>query len=82
MFYYLLEGGEKRGWRMKRYSVFVILLSLTVISITSAQPVYFADSNLKAAVETKLGVTNPTQADMLNLTYLSAFSQGITDLTG
>ena len=45
-----------------------------------AQPVYFADANLKAAVEAELGVTDPTAEDMLGLTGLDA--EGITDLTG
>jgi hypothetical protein len=44
--------------------------------------VYFADANLKAAVEAALGVTNPTAEDMLKLTYLNAKSKGITSLIG
>lgn len=44
--------------------------------------VYFADANLKAAVEAQLGVTDPTAEDMLNLTYLNAGDLGITNLTG
>ena len=44
--------------------------------------VYFADANLKAAVEEKLGVTNPTAEDMLKLTTLNAKSKGITSLVG
>ena len=36
------------------------------------EPVYFADANLKAAVEDALGVTNPTPVDMLELTDLHA----------
>ena len=44
--------------------------------------VNFADANLKAAVEAKLGVTNPTEDDMLKLTYLDARTRGITSLIG
>jgi hypothetical protein len=47
-----------------------------------AQPVYFADANLKAAVESKLGVTNPTTAQMVGLTALVATSSNIGSLTG
>ena len=46
------------------------------------EPVYFADANLKAAVEDALGVTNPTPVDMLELTDLHADRRDITDLTG
>ena len=45
-------------------------------------PVYFADSNLKSAVESALGVTNPTPNDMLNFTSLLAEGLGITNLSG
>jgi hypothetical protein len=45
-------------------------------------PVYFADANLKAAVEAALGKTDPTPTDMLTLTSLSATACGISDLTG
>ena len=48
----------------------------------SEEPVYFADANLKAAVEQALGVTNPTPNDMLRLTLLSGNNHGIADLTG
>lgn len=46
------------------------------------QPVSFADSRLKALVEAELWVWNPTPADMLSLTSLSAHFEGITDLSG
>ncbi|MHC4727549.1 MAG: leucine-rich repeat domain-containing protein [Planctomycetota bacterium] len=52
------------------------------ITINSAPAVYFADPNLKAAVEAQLGVSDPTTADMLALTVLHAGGMGITDLTG
>jgi parallel beta-helix repeat protein len=44
--------------------------------------VYFADSNLKAAVEAELGTSNPTPADMMQLTKLQVYNKGIVDLTG
>ena len=42
----------------------------------------FIDPNLKAVVESALGVTNPTLNDMLNLTTLNATNCGITNLRG
>jgi parallel beta-helix repeat protein len=45
-------------------------------------PVYFADENLKLAVEVTLGKLNPTPTDMLALTELDARVRGITSLTG
>ena len=45
-------------------------------------PVVFADSNLKAAVEAALGITEPTPSDMLNLITLSAEDKGISSLVG
>src|SRR4030042_7159154 len=46
-------------------------------------PVYFADANLKAAVEEVLGIQNPTPTDMLSLYYLDALNdRGIANLTG
>lgn len=46
------------------------------------EPVYFADANLKAAVERKLNINNPTPNDMLALTELVATDKNITDLGG
>jgi Leucine-rich repeat (LRR) protein len=46
------------------------------------QPVVLGDPKLKAAVESALGVTNPTADDMLRLTSLTANKQGISSLTG
>jgi hypothetical protein len=45
-------------------------------------PVQFNDPNLKAAVEQKLGILNPTPEDMLSLEVLFADNLGIGDLTG
>jgi internalin A len=44
--------------------------------------VYFADPNLKAAVEARLGVSDPTPSEMLDMTSLDADNKGIFDLTG
>ena len=49
---------------------------------TPEDPVYFADPILKALVESQLGVTNPSAADMVFLKELSAPGRGISDLTG
>jgi internalin A len=46
------------------------------------EPVYFADTNLKAAVEEALNITNPTPTDMLALTELVAEEKNINNLSG
>jgi len=46
------------------------------------EPIAFADSNLKGAVEQTLGIRNPTPTDMLALTDLQAWALGIQDLEG
>jgi len=51
------------------------------------EPVFFADANLKTAVENALWVSDPTPTDMLSLTSLNCTQQWfaeavITDLTG
>ena len=60
------------------------LLCLLVFSqLARAEvPVYFGDTNLKAAVESKLGITDPTPTDMLVLTSLTASKGGISVLRG
>ncbi len=54
-------------------------------SAMAEDPVYFPDANFKAAVESELGISDPTPTDMLSLTSL-IISQymyiGIADLTG
>lgn len=62
-------------------SFIVGILAISGVS-RAEDPVYFADSNLKATVEAELGITNPTPTDMLGLTYLLASYDGIFDLTG
>lgn len=59
--------------------------ALTKLRFFIAEPtpqVHFEDPALKAAVEEALGVTDPTEADMLNLEELGASGLGIADLTG
>jgi hypothetical protein len=67
--------------------MFVSLLVSVVLfmpaSMAKAEdPVYFADANLKAAVESELGISDPTPTDMLLLIELDASSRGIEELTG
>jgi Leucine-rich repeat (LRR) protein len=65
---------------MKR--IVICLLVLFVANILQAAPVYIPDTNLKAAIEAKLGIPNPDANQMLLLTHLDANSLGISDLTG
>jgi Leucine-rich repeat (LRR) protein len=71
---------------MKKLLGFIVLLlvlfSVNNIEAATSDEVYFADENLKAAVKAKLGITNPTEEDMLNLTTLVAKESGIADATG
>jgi len=60
-------------------AVLVIAIST---SVQGADPVYFADPNLKAAVEGQLGLVDPTATHMFLLSTLNADNRGITDLTG
>lgn len=55
---------------MKRL-VFVLFLLLTANRALGEEPVYFADPDLKAAVEADLGLTDSNTADMLELTDLN-----------
>ncbi|MBN2375489.1 MAG: leucine-rich repeat domain-containing protein, partial [Sedimentisphaerales bacterium] len=58
------------------------LLNCQAFVALDPAPVYFADANLKAAVEVELGVDDPNASDMLNLTYLNGNYLTISDLTG
>jgi hypothetical protein len=52
--------------------VLVLFCSLGISRLAIAEdPVYFPDANLKAAVESALGISNPTPTDMLSLTSLT-----------
>jgi len=67
---------------MRTASILLALSSVCVCRAGAEEPVYFADSNLKTAVEDRLWVSDPTPADMLGLTRLMAVMAGIVDLTG
>ena len=62
----------------------IILLGVVLFNtaMAGAQPVHFADANLKQAVEQALGISDPTVDDMFALTYLDAHNKGIDNLTG
>ena len=70
--------------RTKVVAILLALVGLLGLSplAMAEDPVYFADANLKAAVEDKLGITDPTPTDMLLLTHLNANYSEIVDLTG
>jgi len=68
---------------MRRIAYLVIILVATIASQARAEdPVYFADTNLKACVEAQLGISDPTPTDMLGLNSLTCTYSGITDLNG
>lgn len=68
--------------RKKNTTLVIILVAVISCVAQGAEPVYFADPNLKACVEEQLGIIDPTPMDMFRLNELSCISQGITDLTG
>ena len=56
---------------MGKSTYFAVLLLIILSSAAMAEePVYFADPNLKAAVEAKLDINDPTPTEMLSLTSL------------
>jgi len=68
---------------MKRNALLgMVLVYLLAPMAWAEDPVHFADAKLKALVEAKLGVSDPTPTDMLGLTSLSVNNQGVTSLTG
>jgi len=62
--------------------VLMVFAGVDVPSIYAEQTVYFADANLKSAIEQRLNVSNPTPSDMLRLTSLYAEQKGIVSLIG
>jgi len=62
----------------------VVLAGLLWLSVAAGaeDPVHFADSVLKQAVERTLWITDPTPSDMLALTSLRCCNSGVTSLTG
>ena len=72
---------------MDRVLLCLMLLSCWCERACSEEPVYFADPNLKAAVEAELWLLDPTPTDMLALTELICPNgyrriNAIVDLTG
>ena len=69
---------------MKKLTVLsAIALVVMIVHISHGkEPVYFADANLKAAVEQALGISDPNATEMLCLGYLPARERGIVNLTG
>ncbi len=67
---------------MKRWMAVLGIVFLCSPVVRAEEPVYFADANLKADVETELGTTDPTPTDMLRLQFLDSSGRGITNLTG
>ena len=70
-----------------RNNIFLSVAISLVITVSQAlagpaDPVNFNDANLKAAIEAELGVTDPTESDMLGLENLIAENLGIEYLTG
>ncbi len=61
---------------------FILLLAILSGSALAEDPVYFADPNLKEAVEEELGIIDPNATDMLGLTDLHALGEEIVELTG
>lgn len=58
----------------------ILLVLMTVAGSTeAAEPVHFADANLKAAVEQRLAIKNPTPMEMRSLRSLTASGE-IVDL--
>ena len=61
---------------------FLVALTFYTSFVSAEEPVYFADANLKAAVEEELSITDPNATDMLSLTSLTASNRGIVDPNG
>ena len=58
------------------------LVALTASIALAEDPVYFPEEKLEIAVETTLGVPDPTPTDMRELSSLNANTLDIADLTG
>ncbi len=64
------------------FAAVLLSLSASLCLAGPDDPVIFNDANLKAAVETVIDVADPTEDDMLGLTWLYAEHSGIAYLTG
>ena len=67
---------------MRRVMSILLFLVFPVGTARAEDPVYFADANLKAAVEEALYLSDPTPTDMLSLTSLSVYFGRIENITG
>jgi len=65
-----------------RIFLFIVFSAAITGRVGAQAPVHFPCSKLKAVVEDKLWVYDPTPADMLSLHSISKVNGGITDLTG
>ena len=79
---YTLQFNDVSGWEKPADRTITISEGSNSESGTYYAYVYFADANLKAAIEEVLGVTDPTAADMLNLTNLIALERNIASVVG
>ena len=57
---------------MRNSGIAVVAFVLLTVALNAQEPVEFADPALKAAVEAKLGVSDPTPDDMRRLRTLNA----------
>ncbi|MDM8554455.1 leucine-rich repeat domain-containing protein [Desulfococcaceae bacterium HSG7] len=78
---------NRKATKMKRtflilFPCILLLVMAGANEVRGEDPVVFNDPNLKAAVEAKLGISDPTPTQMLALTNLKANVKGIVDLTG
>ena len=67
---------------MEKVICLLAAMIVTMSSLAKAEAIYFADPNLKVAVEANLDVTNPSPVDMLELISLDANGMELYDLTG
>lgn len=67
---------------MIRYLFVLLVVILFSCSSFAEEPIDIPDTNLKAAIEDALGVSDPNATDMLGLKDLTASEKGVSDLTG
>ncbi len=84
MCFEVIEKFEDEVSRTQQNISLLIMISVTGLPFTvqAEEQVYFANPNLKAAVEETLGITNPTPTDMSGLFSLNANNKGISSLEG
>ncbi|MBN2588592.1 MAG: leucine-rich repeat domain-containing protein, partial [Sedimentisphaerales bacterium] len=67
---------------MARYLFLLAILFFFTCYTLADDSVYIPDTNLKAAIEAQLGISDPNTTDMLELTNLQSSNMNISDLTG